>query len=170
MVSRSRPAWLETWLAGGRSRLVSAALLGLSLKDIRNIVGGLPYAENPASAPEIDSAAEVDGLPELAAFAAYLVETSRPPEQRLAALRAAWLQLDRKRPALWTADDIFGCMMMYAVGVDGSVSRLAQAANLFWLSHAAEPFAAEQRARLIDFVEGAIVLTELRQAGLIPQE
>lgn len=173
-VLRTRPPFLEAWLAGHRSRLVSAALSRLSPSDIVNIIQGLPEppptsgGEQAGEASQPDTSLPFHRLPEVQAFVASLREAGQPVPSRIRTLRTAWQTLHQKRPADWTAADIFECFANYAATRLDSVARLAQVANLFWLTRTADPVAAAQRARLIDFVEGALVLAELRTARVIP--
>jgi hypothetical protein len=168
MTTRTYPPFFAQWLAGGRSRAVSAALRSLTPADMVNIIEGLPPASAPPSG-EIAAAADVafHRLPEVRDFAAYLRASGASPRGHLRALSTAWEILFQKRPAAWTDADVFECLSNLAATRLVSVAQLAQSAYLFWTSRAADPSAEAYRARLRDFVEGALVLTELRRARVI---
>jgi hypothetical protein len=135
-----------------------------------NIIEGLP-GTGPALAPQPGTWDFDDTpfhrLPEVRAFAARLRSNGQAPAGRLRALHTAWETLLQKRPAEWTASDIFECLSSVAATRLVSASQLAQAVLLFWQSREDDPDAALQRQRLIDLVEGALVMAELRQARII---
>jgi hypothetical protein len=168
---RTYPPFFEQWLAGGRSRLVSDALSRLTPTDMVNIIEGLPAEQGAADREppkwEFDDTA-FHRLPEIRAFSAYLREAGQAPAGRLKALRTAWeTTLLQKRPEEWTSSDIFECLSSVAATRLVSAAQLAQAALLFWQSRQDDPQAARYRERLIDFLEGALIMVELRQARII---
>jgi hypothetical protein len=168
--ARTYPAFFQQWLAGGRSRLVSDALGRLTPTDMVNIIEGLPA--EPADkerGPSWDfDDTPFHRLPEIRAFSAYLREQGQAPAGRLKALHSAWeTTLLQKRPEEWTSSDVFECLSSVAATRLVSAAQLAQAALLFWQSRGDDPQAARHRERLIDFLEGALIMVELRQARII---